>query len=399
MKLAIKLESLFCCYCLILLCLPLAVSAQQTPIIVPVNSPAFVFSPGNWAGDTGRGGSSYRQTWNSGAYFRVSWSSTSTTSSAILHLDTSPLGALASTPPEITYNVDGVWRASVPLTAEVPIEGISGAGQHVLTVYLEDSKQRDRWGGSDPSGRNVLRVTGLELSPDCTPTVSAARPKWMLEIGDSITEGIMADNGGSDNLADYSYFVGLAMQRLGYEYGVSACGSSGWLRKGDDTGDVPAYYVVNGGKYDEASSRWDKIDSDTGLLDSSGHISGSGGTHEEPSIITINYGTNDANAHTDANDTLASISGSLSSLRRAAPNAKIFIIIPFGQYDLNALHAGLNMYLKSHSRDKNIYVIDLGPEVAHSLAAGNYQGGLHPNMRGHAAYAAAITAEIVSHLQ
>ena len=47
-------------------------------VTIPVDSPAFVFSPGNWTGDEGRGGKRYRQTWNPGAYFRVTWESETT---------------------------------------------------------------------------------------------------------------------------------------------------------------------------------------------------------------------------------------------------------------------------------------------------------------------------------
>jgi hypothetical protein len=43
--------------------------------LIPVDSSAFVFSPGNWVGDEGRGGEVFRQTWNPGAYFRVTWES------------------------------------------------------------------------------------------------------------------------------------------------------------------------------------------------------------------------------------------------------------------------------------------------------------------------------------
>ncbi len=48
---------------------------------------------------------------------------------------------------------------------------------------------------------------------------------------------------------------------------ANACGWSGWINKGDNPpGDVPGYYVVTnshngaGGQYDDAASRWNKID-------------------------------------------------------------------------------------------------------------------------------------------
>jgi hypothetical protein len=38
---------------------------------IAVDLPALIFSSGNWTGDEERGGKVFRQTWNSGAYFRV----------------------------------------------------------------------------------------------------------------------------------------------------------------------------------------------------------------------------------------------------------------------------------------------------------------------------------------
>jgi len=51
--------------------LPLCYAADASLMTIPVDSPAFVFSPGNWTGDAGRAGKVFRQTWNPGAYFSV----------------------------------------------------------------------------------------------------------------------------------------------------------------------------------------------------------------------------------------------------------------------------------------------------------------------------------------
>jgi hypothetical protein len=62
--------------------------AQDTATMtIPVDSPAFVFSPGNWVGDAGRGGKLFRQTWNPGAYFRVTWETDTTNAVPTLLLD------------------------------------------------------------------------------------------------------------------------------------------------------------------------------------------------------------------------------------------------------------------------------------------------------------------------
>ena len=150
-------------------------SFAQAPVTVPVDSPAFVFSPGNWTGDAGRGGSGYRQTWNAGAYFRVTWATTSTQPTATLLLDTSPSAGKVDPPPSLTYNVDGVWTEGVPCSGNVTIAGIHGAGSHTLTVYVRNSQQRDRWGSAGASGANVVRVTGLQLDAGSTPGAAERR--------------------------------------------------------------------------------------------------------------------------------------------------------------------------------------------------------------------------------
>lgn len=377
---------------------PVAIADAVT---IPVDSPAFVFSPGNWTGDKGRGGSLYRQTWNSGAYVRIYWSSTSANPAANLLLDTSSYDGTFG-PPELTYNVDGLWTANVPAKKEIPIAKLAGAGNHVLTVYFTTSEQKFRWGSAGTSGKNVLRVTGLQADAGAKAGVAVAAPKWILEIGDSITEGSGAGEGRSDNLSAYSYFVGQAMQTQGYEYGVSACGWSGWLHPGDNPpGDVPAYYFVKGSKdglggiYDDSASRWNKLDGNNhSLLDSRGHLSAYGATGQEPAVITINYGTNDDFMRMDVSDRQASVTQCVTALRRAAPDAHIIVMIPFEQFMVAQLKAGVLAYQKANPKDSKVRILDLGKTVGRSLDDNKYWGGVHPNMKGHAVFAAQIVAEL-----
>lgn len=85
---------------------------DATTTRIPVDSSAFVFSPGNWVGDAGRGGKLYRQTWNPGAYFRVTWESAANAEPTLL-LDTStytgPFNA-----PQLAYCLDGYWGGLHP---------------------------------------------------------------------------------------------------------------------------------------------------------------------------------------------------------------------------------------------------------------------------------------------
>ena len=60
-------------FLIILLLASLAPLHAADTSTIPVDSPAFLFSPGNWTGDAGRAGKEFRQTWYPGAYFRVTW--------------------------------------------------------------------------------------------------------------------------------------------------------------------------------------------------------------------------------------------------------------------------------------------------------------------------------------
>jgi len=242
---------------------------------------------------------------------------------------------------------------------------------------------------------------GLRLGAGSRPGAEAAQPKWALIVGDSITEGV-----GANELEGYSHLVGQAFRALGYDYAISACGWSGWLHRGDNPpGDVPCYYVVTnsvngaGGEYLDALSRWNRIDSLHSLLDASGRISAYGAGEQEPSAILINYGTNDAIHPTNASDVQASMAQCLAALRRAAPGAHIFLIVPFGQYKVMEIRAVVDAYVAAHPDDRKISVIDLGPDAARALTPKKgYWGGLHPNPRAHATFAAQIVAHMMTAL-
>lgn len=376
-----------------------AAGSDTATTTIPVDSAAFVFSPGNWTGDAGRGGRRFGQTWNPGAYLRVTWETPNPNPAATLLLDTSTY-TFDFQPPQIAYAIDGVWQSRIPCAERIPIANLAGAGRHDLVVVLHWSIQRERWGSRGKSGLNVLRVTGLQVDSDSRPVSQRPDPKWALIVGDSITEGC-----GASELAPYSHLLGQALRTRGYEYGISACGWSGWLNRGDDPpGDVPGYYIVRnskngaGGDYDEAASRWNKIDgNDHSLLDSQGRLSAYGRTGQEPSLIVINYGTNDSLHGSDKSDTAASINQSLAALRAAAPKARIVVLVPFGQYYAQELKDAVAARLDADTPDTRISVIDLGEGVAKNLAIQNgVMGGLHPNDRGHANLAARLIPQILA---
>jgi hypothetical protein len=391
-----------------------SIPATAQGVTLAVDSPAFHFSPGNWSGDDGRGGSRYRQAWNSGAYFTVTWSTTSPTPTCDVLFDNTSLQPAGA----ISYSIDGILTDNVAVprdtpTALLPIP-VAGSGKHTLTVFVRNTAQRDRWvnGGF---GTNIVRIAGVRLDSQSEPVQAAAGAPWMLIVGDSITEGIEADNGADSNLADYSHLIGEGLKAAdGIDYCVSACGYSGWIRHGDGTGDVPAYYAVSGsrdgkdGVYDDAGSRWNKIDGRTSLLDASGHLSGYGGTGQEPAVILINYIVNECLSGANLSDAQASVTQALGALRRAAPDAAILVLVPPGIHNTriypngaqyaDALRHGYEAYRTTHRKDRSCVLIDLGPGLSDLLASPLYGGGVHPHVYGHAAIAATLLPTLLKHI-
>ena len=144
----------------------------------------------------------------------------------------------------VSYFLDGALtdNVAVPAHGGIALTGLSGSGRHTLLVYTRNSVQNDRW-----SGKNAFTVTGLILDEGARPLPAVVARPWALIVGDSITEGIQADNGRDSALSDYSFLVGQGLMAAGYDYAVSACGYSGWIRPGDAAGDVPAYFAVRNG--------------------------------------------------------------------------------------------------------------------------------------------------------
>ena len=368
--------------------------ATSSENVIAVDSPAFSFSPANWAMEADNG---VRASWCPGAYFRVAWTTSSTNPTADLLLDVSSYGA-GFMPPLLAYCMDGIWVSNVPCADHIPIQNLKGSGPHLLTVFIESSQQAKRWGTEQEKGVNQVRIKGLATDSLATSGSAPQATKWAWIVGDSITEGIQAGPHGDDNLACWSYFVGQSLESLGYEYGVSACGYSGWLRPGDANGDVPAFYSVSGGQYDDHHSRWNKINAQASLLDSDGKLSGYGKTGQEPSLVIINLGTNDGLNKVSGDDLRQSIAGGLNAIRAAAPHAKIFVLIPFGQFEADALQTAVKEANLHNSDLPSVSLIDLGDNVSRALTVSKFWGGLHPDMRGHANISALILAQILPEL-
>lgn len=378
------------CFFLLLLLLA-AASSARADVTLPVTSPAARFSPATWAGNDGRGGAVSRRTWNNGAWCQWRWSTKAAHPTATLQI-TNPTPGSA-----VSYFLDGALtdNVSVPAAGGISITGLNAPGPHTLTVYTRNSPQTARW-----SGANADTVTGLTLDDGATPLPAPSLRPWVLIVGDSITEGIQADDGRDSSLHDYSFLVGQGLNAARFDYTVSACGYSGWVRPGDAQGDVPAYFPVDG-----REGRWNKIDAQTSLLDSRGHLSAYGGVGQEPAAILFNYGVNECLSHADTSTMQQSIVLALAALRRAAPRTRIIVLVPPGLADtriyptgpsyIAALHAAVAAYRAAHTADHETVLIDLGPSVARALGSPAYGGGVHPHAAGHAYLVPLVLAAVL----
>jgi hypothetical protein len=356
---------------------------------VPVDSPAVQFSPGLWIGDSGRAGSKFRETWNNGAWVKFDWIS-GPNGTAAVRIGNAAGGSYVS------YFVDGRLTDAVPVTADgsIEIKDLT-AGDHELVLYTRNSRQRDRW---DPkiATPNRYRVTGFDIDDGSTPRPITAHRPWVLVIGDSITEGNMAGPDGHDtSITDWAFLVGRGLDRAGYDTSVNACGWSGWVNPGDETQDVPGYFLP------DDKGRWDKIDAATSLLDKDGHISGTGQTGDEPAMILFNYGTNEVLHGKTKEQMQTAIEQSLAALKKAAPKAKIVILIPPGLYDQKIYPTGpafVEAIKAAVKPDERVSLIDLGPDAGHAWASPVYGGGVHPNAAGQAYVAPMILEGVLKQL-
>jgi lysophospholipase L1-like esterase len=362
-------------------------------MILRVDSAAAKFSPGNWKGDAGRSGDLHRQSWNNGAWCSFTWRAAVETPEATLLLARSATG-------RISYFLNGQLTDGVHASGEIAISGIAAGVDNTLVVYLRNSDQHARWNDGDSN----VRVLGLRIDGLSSPGIAPPARPWVLLVGDSITEGIEAQNGADNFLYSYSFHLSRAFDQLGFDIGVSACGFSGWLRPGDVGGDVPAYYMVADGVYEDGLSRWNKIDEGVSLLDEDGRISAYGGKNSGPEMILINYGTNDAICGCSRADVEASVTQALAALRQAAPGAVIGMIVPFGLESdtvfsdgpsyAASLRAGVADYRAAFADDDGVMLFDFGADFARMVTREPFANpnGIHPDLLGHAQAGATLAA-------
>lgn len=336
-------------------------SAAAGPVAVANNDANLVWSPYNWD-DRG----SYKETATTGAYVKFGFSGTSVK----VKVDLSALGAASVASgnyPVVRTIIDGYSHVDTQLTSATTAVTRSGlaAGSHTVDVYLLASQNSvDRW--NTPLG---LRVTGFELDAGAATQAIATRSKRMIYFGDSITEGYYVIQSGypAGNSALHTVVPSIALA-LDAEYGQIGYGAQGYAQAGQ--GNVPNF------------------NSAYGLFSSGRPRLVDGKFSPEPDYICVEHGAN-------GTTTQASVQTAITNLRTAAPNAKIFIMVPAGGFG----RAGITAAVNANASDADLFLIDLGAAYEKGI---NGTGGanmyavdaLHRNTLANARVAAGYAKKI-----
>jgi hypothetical protein len=396
---------------------PLTTAAPTT--VVGVGSPAWFWSPGAWVTDRERSsGLDYAQTNQQGCYARLYFSSKSPQPTCSVTFDCSMYSGLPY-PPIISYSVDGSLTDNVSLSgdgADIVSIPVTGSGEHVVTIWCRNAPQAGGWGGAAPTNNAVYRIDNARIDNQSSAGAAPAWDgRWIWIIGPSTCAGTRANNGQDDSLVAYSHLEGEAFHQLGYEYSVKAFGYWGLLAPGDADSSVPPFYAVtgstNGGNGTLEPSSWDKLDPENSLLDSRGQISAYGPVDEQPFLIQLNFGGNECRIGSKESDMEASVSQCLVALRRAAPNAWIFVgpEQELGNDNIlgnsgskkyvSAIDNAVEHYHQLYPLDSKTVLIDLTATLSPPLASAFYgdsgfANSNHCNAAGHALEASVMLAFI-----
>lgn len=348
-------------------------------VVVKTNDAACVMSPYNWSVGTSGVGTS--QTWNTGAYARFYFKGCTTVN---LLLDNAVSGA------QWRYRLDnGPLSNQQSISASASIS-IPDTGSHCITVWLDVMPGTGRWNGT-----NYLGVQGLYLGAggSADPVHVVRGSKYLLVYADSIGEGAFANQGSDGVVFDYSYFLGEALVNHGFEYGIVACTGQGYTLAGAAGGSVPPLFTIGS----DSNSTWNKPSSSSTRLDTNGNLS------PPPTIVFDAIGTNDSShAGNSLSPTLsAQIQAFYQALRQAASSALLIKQIPFGGFCRSDITTAIAAY-KASSSDGNIVLSDLNIDSRMGSSGNQYcllgsgNGGLHPNIWGHANIGTLVLDRVLS---
>jgi hypothetical protein len=331
-------------------------------VSVPYNDAAIFFSPYTW---DDRGTAKVAN--SPGSYIRLAFTGTS----VAVKFDVSAAVSAslsAGSYPIVQTVIDGKTANDTQLTSSTTAVTVSGlsAGSHTIDVFFRAAEvNSERWN----TPVSALYFNGFTLDSGATYSAPTLRSKRMMYFGDSITEGYFVagqSNPGSNN-ALQTVPPQLAAA-LGAEYGQLGYSAQGYAAAG--VGNVPVFNTAI-------------------PLYAAGRSKLLGGLFSPaPDYIFVEHGTNGSTSSAD-------VQTAITTLRSAAPSAKIFVMVPANGMG----RAGITAGVAAKSSDNNLFVIDLGAEYQIGMdtwgAATQYAtDGVHRNLFANAKVAAGYTAKV-----
>lgn len=365
-------------------------TSTPVPAAVPGSSadPALVWSPYAW-----RDAGTYRESNPQNATVEFEFSQTD---SLAVDLDIGAYAGITQSDwPAVQWSVDyGPWNLPVTAAAGASVGGnvrritiapslSTGVWHHVL-LWTSSNGNQSHWTGLQQRVQRFVRTNGSALTSTRRPTYTW--PKNVLVFGDSISEFSGGDTWPAPG--HFHWPVGVA-RALSANLGLIAYEGQGW--RVPPTGGGAAFHVP--GDAVNQSWRW--------YSQGQSRLNGTGLLSPPPDYVIVSFGTNDQGGQSPA-AVQASAADWLTGIRTASgPNARIFVLVPFGQWFSQALAAAV-----SASGDTRAYLLDLGPEQAQGLSGLNVPYASwrsadteHPNADVQAEISARVVAAIRDALQ
>lgn len=320
-----------------------SITGATSTINIPVTDANWFHSPyTTWSDGAGslqannvKGSSTIAAYVTQGAYGHVK---VSATGNVALDVDVSRLvtaGVGSTHYPIVSYSLDGGAWTDVQLTSSSTAVDALVAGSvatHDLRYrYKADWQGTDKWTGigSPAIPADALVVTNLTVDTGASTVALTNRPKRAIFYGDSITDGLMAANNsglpGGNDACTFNFTTQIA-SALNAEFGVFGHGGTGYEVASGSAG-APNF-----------PSSWNLQFSGASLLTS-------GTFTVQPDYIFVFHGTNGSTSQAD-------VAGIITSLRTAAPSAKIFFVYPPTSTNANA---ATDAAIAAASADKSLF--------------------------------------------
>jgi hypothetical protein len=350
----------------------LTYTATAGAVSVTTSDANWKFSPYNWADSSGS-----KVAVNGGAYCRLGFTGTSIS----VGIDVSSLvsgGVAAGWYPYLRYSVDNGALTDIQLTSSTNALAVSGlsAGSHTIEIVYH-AGWWENIGGTAPDRYTTpvycIKITGATIDAGASTVAPTWQSDSMIWFGDSISEGIRANNSTTQPTCQAAYDSApmYLARALGCELGNVSFGGQNYNGSFNSIpGLLTAYQYVYSGK---------------------SRLTG-GVLNPAPKYVCIWHGAN-------GNPAQADVQTAIGNMRTIAPTAQICVIVPVGGTGRTNITAAVAAYQAANPTDAKVALIDQGTSWQTGLSSfgsATMQGidGLHPRATWNARIAADLAVRI-----